>query len=472
MVRFASIASAALLAAACEVEIAPFPSAADAATSSVDSGAWRDDASSTPSDAGPAGRDASTAGLDAAAAGGDAAAAGSDAAAPGQDAAAPGPDAALAGPDAATVVPDAGSCSGLALAQRVRVTTIDVSPESVGGGGYQAEMVLSPLAGGGSKVAWNSGDEVRVTRLDANDQKIGAEVAFAGSDLVGFVARPVGGALLLVQGEAMSLVGFDDSGAQTFKTTFTNNNGKTQNGATWIDWWSHAGRLAGSDTQYASYFGHTKYFDPATNKHQGDMLVFNDLAGASAGYGWAWGCSHSLDVRIAWNGTRFGPVCLSDCYPTKAIWFNHNGALISDEPSGNCSGGSSAKLGGLAAMADGFYVTFTSPEGRASSDVAFSKVANGGAAGPKVYLTSTDAIQEHGAKLAAYGANLLAAWISGSDYLAAVVSPAGAILEGPVALPGVSFNDSDDFIAFSNGDVGWAWGSGNTLKIARLRLCP
>jgi hypothetical protein len=354
----------------------------------------------------------------------------------------------------------------------VKVTSVDVSPDSAGGGWYQPAMVISPLSDGSSKVAWNTGDTVHVTTLDDQDKKQGADLTFAGSDIAGFAAHDDGGALLLVRGEVMDLVRFDNSGTEVFTKTFTNNQAKDQAGSTWIDWWSSAGRLAWSGTQYAAYFGHTKFWSTDIGKHQGDMLMYVDGTGAQSGYGWDWGCSHSLDVRIAWNGTGFAPVCLSDCYPSKGIWYNHRGGLVSDEPSGNCSGGSNARLGGLAGAPDGFYVTFTSPEGRASADVAFSRIGNDGTIGPKVYLTDTPSIQESAAKLARYGGDFLAAWMAGQNYIAAVVDTSGTITDGPSALAAGSFVEYDDFINFANGDVGWAWGEGTALKIARLRHCP
>jgi hypothetical protein len=365
---------------------------------------------------------------------------------------------------------DAGSCQGVPLAQRVKTASIDVSPEQAGGGWYQPTTVISPLSNGSYKVAWNSGDAVRVTAFDERDARQGSDLVFPASDIAGFVAHDDGGALLLVEGEAMSLVRFDAGGQETFRTKFTNNNPKDQAEATWIDWWSDAGRLGWSGTEYAAYFGHTKQWG-SQGKHQGDMLQYIGPDGSPSGYGWAWGCSHSLDVRIAWNGTMWAPVCLSDCYPTKGIEFNWQGGEISAEPSGNCSGGSNAKLGGLAGTPDGFYLTFTSPEGRSSSDVAFSRIGNDRQIGPKVYLTDTASIQETGAKLARYGSDLLAAWIAGQSYVAAVVSTSGAVLDGPVALPVGRWNDHDDFINFANGDVGWAWAEGTALSVARLRLC-
>ena len=64
----------------------------------------------------------------------------------------------------------------------------------------------------------------------------------------------------------------------------------------------------------------------------------NTVAEDTYPYGWGWGCSHSLDLRMAANASRLAPVCLSDCYPSKAILLNHDEQTIFADPSGNCAG--------------------------------------------------------------------------------------------------------------------------------------
>jgi len=375
-------------------------------------------------------------------------------------------------PDIVDIEVDNDLCGGTTLADRLRVTTVDVAPSSVGGGAYQEAVVLSPLADGSSRVAWNDGaGAARVTPLTAADTRAGADQVLENADMSGFVALPDGNAILGVRGDAMVLWKLDTSGAVAFETPFVGNNSHTSDGDKWIDGWSDCGRLAWSGSRFAVYFGHTQNWG-ADGNHQGDLYTYVDPAGTDLGGGWSWGCSHSLEVRLAWNGADFGPVCLSDCYPTKGIHINgYWGSEISAEPSGNCSGGSAASLGGLAPVSDGFYLTFTSPEGRSSADVVLVHVTAGGTVGSKIYLTDTAGVEETGAKLAAYGGNLLAAWMAGSSATFAVVDGSGAILEGPETL-GVAFDPHDDFINFADGAVGWAMGSGSQLSIARLGLCP
>jgi hypothetical protein len=267
----------------------------------------------------------------------------------------------------------------------------------------------------------------------------------------------------------MALQRVDASGDTDFDIAFVGGNAHDQVGDKWIDSWTHEGRLAWSGSDYAAYFGHTQLWD--SGNHQGDYLGMVSAGGANAGGGWGWGCSHSLDVRLAHNGATWGPVCLSDCYPGKGIYFNHN-FKISDEPTGNCSGGSAARLGGLVPGTGGFWLSFASPEGRSSTDVGLVFVDDAGTPGAPVYLTDSPAIDEASPQLAAYGADFLAAWDANGSPLLAIVDSDGTYEAGPISTT-AQFADRDDFVNFANGDVGWAfsWGSSTELKIVRVVYC-
>jgi hypothetical protein len=277
--------------------------------------------------------------------------------------------------------------------------------------------------------------------------------------------------VLVVRTDEMHLVRLDNAGAVVFDRLIVGGGDHTATGAKWVDGWGHEGRLAWTGSQYLTYFGHTQEFGGATGKHQGDILQYVDASGNLTGGGWSWGCSHSLDVRLAMSGATPGPVCLSDCYPGKGIYYNHNSLVFSD-PSGNCAGTSNASLGGLVPSSGGFYLSFASAEGRPSSDVAIVSISAGGAAGAPAWLTDTASTQERASHLARHGANLLVAWLDGADHKAAVVDPSGTVLLGPEVLA-AQVAERDDFINFANGDVGWAyaWGTMSELKIVRLTYC-
>jgi hypothetical protein len=315
---------------------------------------------------------------------------------------------------------------------------------------------------------------VHVTSLSAALQRLGPDVTLVGQSVRGFVAHDDGTlALLVVRGTGMFLVKLRADGSVIFETPVVNDPPSEVEGARWVDNWGHEGRLLFTGQVYVAYFGHTKHFG-AMGKHQGDLLISLDaMTGQPAGgpAGWAWGCSHSLDVRLAWDGASVAPVCLSDCYRSKGVLLNDSDVL-QDEPSGNCAGSSEGQLGGLAALSrGGFGFTFSTREGRASRDVGFIAIDAQQRKSPVVWLTSA-AGDESAPHLARYGAGqLLASWREGADSKLAVLSPAGAIVEGPVTAP-VQVADRDDFARWPSGDVGWAEGGGNALRVTRVRACP
>jgi hypothetical protein len=186
--------------------------------------------------------------------------------------------------------------------------------------------------------------------------------------------------------------------------------------------------------------------------------------------GWDWGCSHSLDVRLEHNGTTFAPICTSDTYPGAGIWFN-NGVEVSREPSITNTGGGT-KLGGMVPASDGFWLTFNSPEQRASYDVVFLHISNTGSPSGRVYLTDTADVDELYSHLAAYGDGLLAGWGAGTELSLAMLDTAGTVLEGPVAVS-VQAGGLDDFATYPNGAVGWAyaWGDLSSLQVIRVARC-
>ncbi len=121
-------------------------------------------------------------------------------------------------------------------------------------------------------------------------------------------------------------------------------------------------------------------------------------------------------------------------------------------------------------MPDGFWLSFVSPEGRASRDVALVHISDGSQVGAVYWLTDTAAVQESSTKLARYGGEFLAAWQAGGGVQAALVDATGAIRQGPETID-TAFNQQTDFVSFSNGDVGWAHGAGSSLTVYRLRFC-
>jgi hypothetical protein len=366
--------------------------------------------------------------------------------------------------------PTAVSCA-TPLLQRVTIKDIAVTSKVItkGSGINAANMpvILATSPDGRSKIAWTDGTNAHVTPLTAAGEREGADATVEGSEVRGFVAHDDGSALLVRRADAMTFVRLDQAGAVKATLGIVGNVSHTTEGSRWIDDWPHQGRLAWSGTQYAAYFGQTGNHGAAGN-HQGDHYSFITAAGVLDKGGWDWGCSHSLDERLAHNGTVWAPVCAADSYPPLGFYFN-NKTKISDEPTITNVGGT-AKLGGLVPAADGFYMTFTSPTGRASSDVGFVKFSNTGAPSGKVFLTDTASVQEAWAHLAKYGDQLLAGWASGAQVTIATIDTAGAIIETPVATTAL-IGGQDDFATFANGDAGWAWGADMVVHLVRVARC-
>lgn len=381
--------------------------------------------------------------------------------------------------DAGTPIVDAGGpqpCG--ALATRLTTATISVSPATVDvgssfGWSNNRPVHFAGLSDGTARVAWSGGSMVHVTPVSASLQRLGVDLTIPGESVRGFVAHDDGTvALLVVRGTSMVLTKLRADGTVLFAAPVVNDPPAEVEGKRWVDGWGHDGRLVFTGQHYVAYFGHTKHFG-AIGKHQGDLLISLDpTTGMPAGgpAGWDWGCSHSLDLRLAWDGASIAPVCLSDCYRVKAVMLN-NSEILQSEPSGNCAGSSDGQLGGLAVLgAGGFAFTFATREGRASRDVGFIALDAQLRKSATVWLTSA-AGDESTPHLARYGAqHLLASWREGADSKLAVVSAAGVIVEGPVTAP-VGLAERDDFGRWPGGDVGWAEGAGGSLRVSRVRAC-
>jgi len=370
------------------------------------------------------------------------------------------------------------------LPERISVTAIDVSPVQVRVGESRSRMrwpvyMVPRPDGAGAKIGW-SDDEgaVRVTTTGADGLPALPDAVMDGDGVRGLVAHADGGtAMLRVRGKVLALVRLDRQGEISFAKDLVGLRPETEEGSKWVDNWGHEGRLVWADERYGAYFGHTQYFDAARGKHQGDLLWFFDgdgerLTDREVG-GWNWGCSHSLDLRLAHNGTRWGAVCLSDAYPTKGFHLNHREREIRPEPSGDMAGRSDARLGGWVPLSDGFLMSFASPEERTSTDVGLIHVANDATISAVRWLTETPDVNENAPHLARYGPDhFLASWTADDALTLAVVARDGAIVEGPATVD-AHIGARDDMVALPGGDVGWAyaWDTMSELKVARVRYC-
>jgi len=362
------------------------------------------------------------------------------------------------------------------LHERVEISAIDVSPREVqvltdrDRTAWPVMMDIGPHGGG--MIAWTGTDgRVHLTPFDAEDQREGPDIDIEGEEVRGLQVHGDGAALLVKRGDVMTLLRIDRDGEVLWEKDLVGNANQSVAGSKWVDGWGREGRLGWDGSRYLAYFGHTQQFG-AQGKHQGDLLWYFDSSGEKADGGWDWGCSHSLDVRLTHNGTRFGPVCLSDAFPEKAMLFHHR-TRIRPEPSGNESGGSEGRLGGLVPMDDGFAFSFGSPDaGRTLRDIGIVFLDNDGQPGAEHWLTDTSGVDEEAPHLARYGEDFLASWMDGDEHKLALVDEEGALKKPPSSID-AKIGARDDMIRLSNGDPGWAyaWGDMQELKFVRVQVC-
>jgi hypothetical protein len=388
-----------------------------------------------------------------------------DALAPGLDAGLPGSDAFTPRVDGGMPPPfDAGPCASGALDSRLTVTPIS----GVGAGGV---LFGAPMRGGGVAVATPSGGRITIQHVLGDGTPFGAPVTVEGSELHGFDATADTYGVLVARGsDALYLVGVSHDGAPRFSQRLL---GEVPHDVTNNEWFGaliRYGRLRFTGTEWAAYYTVNRLW-PDGIAHYGDQLRTFGPDGAPRDTRWDWGCSHSMEVRIEHNGTSLGPVCASDCYPSKGVHFDHRAAhLYTDEAGSNCAGRYGTTLGGVVPVADGFWVTFTATDMRASHDVALVHVGNDRRAGALTWLT-TDAVRDGDVHAARYGAGFVVAWSAGGTDRIASFDATGAMREGPVDVPAAGLRGASDFFVLEGGDVGWLTSAGGGLALARLRAC-
>jgi hypothetical protein len=269
--------------------------------------------------------------------------------------------------------------------------------------------------------------------------------------------------------DALYLVGLDPSGATRFDNLLI---GEVDHEVTNNEWFGTGirdGRLAWTGDRWAAYYTLQRLWDDGI-AHYGDQLRLLNLDGSPDRTVWGWGCSHSMEVRIAQSGAQLGPLCASDCFPDKGVFFNHRTMLYTDMRA-NCAGGYTSHLGGIAPLeGGGFLAAFTAGDGRGSEDVATVRIDGSGAPSEATFLTDIGG-DEASPNIAPFGAGAVVGWVAGpTSYLLRVSADGSAV--GPTELaPTASLASASDFFSFANGDVGWIIGDGSAVSLARLHHC-
>jgi hypothetical protein len=180
---------------------------------------------------------------------------------------------------------------------------------------------------------------------------------------------------------------------------------------------------------------------------------------------------------VVGNGDAF-PRALAGRVIENGAWTNNASIFAIDGSMGDND--TKTQLGGLIPIpGDEYILTFSSEVGRTSRDVNFMRLGPDLNVISQVWLTNFSSDDEYAinVKTAKYGDDFLVAWEQVSALqpglfkaMFAVIDANGEFVEAPRQFPSVRFNRGDDFINFANGDVGWTIGSGNALKVHRLKF--
>lgn len=367
----------------------------------------------------------------------------------------PANDAFVPGTDAGHEAPfDAGPCSGATLAGSI--TTTDVP----GASGSTRAFATST---GGAIVGWSSGGGVTLQRIDGAGAAFGAAVPITGDGLWGVAASDDAYAALVSRSDELVLVITTTTGAVTHEERLMGAVDHTVTNNEWFGDLLRQGRLDWTGSRWVTYSTVQRLW-PDGIAHYGDTLRAFAAAGTPDTTFWGWGCSHSIDVRLSHDASgEPTPVCSSDCFPGKGVFYMHDTQVFAD-PSGNCMGFVAQHLGGVAPIAGGNWVGWTSAEGRSSQDPAIALV--GGSVGAPIWLSS-DAADASDMHLAPFEGGLVAAWNEGSSGHVVQLDASGAMVGAIETIDAGLLAGADDFLVMAGGDVGWAVGS----RFARLRAC-
>jgi hypothetical protein len=397
-----------------------------------------------------------------------------------------GPSASATPAAAAAAAPAAaGTCSRpAAAAPKVKVTTVNVGTPVAGYGGEgdsdPLPMAIAATPSGKSWLAWLGGDgKVYLGRLDCNDKLVGRPTGFTGIDLQDVQADATGGVLLLTRKGAcrtgplcggssspcntMWMVRFDNAGKQVWQrqvTNLTSTRGGYDDGARFVWWYQHHGRLASDGKNYAAYFGVaiTVKNGNCVDIHEGDRMQVVNADGGLVRHADSFevGCSHAWTSRMVWDPRtkHFVMVCATD----------NQCRIAQPDPyrtvaAGTCDG---TLFGGdLVVGRTKGYWTAWSQGGR----VRLSHFTTGAA--DRTVTTAARAAHPH---LVRYGSRMLLTWESGSSMLAQVFDAGTAAKVGAQFRIGVKDHSYQAFESYADGSAAYpaAGTTARTIKIARV----
>jgi hypothetical protein len=383
--------------------------------------------------------------------------------------------------------PVAGDCKRPVGAKpAVKVTEVKLGVRVTGygreGDTEPLPMAIAATPAGGSWLAWRGTDsKVYLGKLGCDDKLIGKPASFAGIDLQDVQADSTGGVLLLTRRgscgtgplcggasspcNTMHMIRFDNSGKQVWERQVTNLTASRKgydDGARFVWWYQHHGRLASDGKNYAAYFGVaiTVKNGKCVDVHEGDrMQVVNAKGALVPGHrdSFQVGCSHSWTSRIVWDPrtSRFVTVCATD-NACRIAQPNPYRTVAAGACDGTLFGGDLvlAKTAG--------YWTAWSQGGQVRLDHF--------RAGKSDRTVRTGAKSGH-PHLVSYGAGrMLLAWASGSAISAQAYDSGTGKAVGAKVTVKVRDHDYQAFKAYRDGSVAYpaAGVTATSIKIARV----
>ncbi len=372
-------------------------------------------------------------------------------------------------------------------APQVRVADVNVGVPVTGygqeGDTEPLPMAIAATPDGGSWLAWlGTDDRVYLGRLDCDDHLVGAPTSFEGIDLQDVQADEDGGVLLLTRrgdchtgplcgGESspcntMHMIRFDNDGQLVWDRQVTNLSdtlGGYDNGARFVWWYQHHGRLASDGSNYAAYFGVaiTVQNGNCVDIHEGDrMQVVNaqgDLVGGHDSF--AVGCSHAWTSRIVWDPRtgNFAMVCATD-----------NGCRIAQPnpyrtvAAGTCDG---TLFGGdlVPAATQGYWTAWSQ-----GGQVRLDHFTTG--ASDATVRASAASSHPH---LVGYGTdNMLLAWESGASMHAQVYDAETGATVGDQFTIAVRDHNYQAFKPYADGSAAYPAAGSSTTSIKVARVMP
>ncbi|MEH1124564.1 cellulose-binding domain-containing protein [Micromonospora sp. CPCC 206061] len=393
-------------------------------------------------------------------------------------------------PSPSSPTPSASSSDGCARQAAagpvVKVTDVNVGVPVTGygreGDTEPLPMAIAATPSGGSWLAWRGTDNrVYLGKLDCDDKLVGTPTSFEGIDLQDVQADANGGVLLLTRrgecGEGplcggssspcntMHMIRFDNSGQQVWERQVTNLSDSLSgydNGARFIWWYQHHGRLASDGKTFAAYFGVaiTVQNGNCVDIHEGDRMQVVDANGTLVSNhrdSFQVGCSHSWTSRIAWDPrtSRYAMVCATDnaCRIAQPNPYRTVAA-------GACDG---TLFGGDLVLASkpGYWTAWSQ-----GGQVRLEHFTTGASD-----TTITTAARSSHPHLVSYGASrMLLTWESGSSMAAQVYDASSGTTVGSQFTINVPDHSYQAFKPYADGSTAYpAAGTTNTsIRIARV----